>query len=102
MADLEAEFLGIGQVLLDIALGVDDDGGRTGLVSEQIGGVGQAAQVVLFQNHGSSIGAVRSSFQSLLRPDGFVAHKLPRRSLYMTKSSAAMPVYWLSTPPSTQ
>ena len=51
VADLEAKFFGVGQVLLDVALGVDDDGGRTGLVSEQIGGVGQAAQVVLFQNH---------------------------------------------------
>ena len=53
VADLKAKFLGVGQVLLDVALGVDDDGGRTGLVSEQIGGVGQAAQVVLFQNHRS-------------------------------------------------
>ena len=51
VADLEPEFLGVGQVLLDVALRVDDDGGRTGLVSEQIGGVGQAAQVILFQNH---------------------------------------------------
>jgi len=51
VADLKAECLGIVDVLLDIALGVDDDGGGTGLVSEQIGGVGQAAQVVLFQNH---------------------------------------------------
>ena len=51
VADLEAEFLGVGQVLLDVALRIDDDGGRAGLVSEQIGGVGQAAQVVLFQNH---------------------------------------------------
>jgi hypothetical protein len=49
VADLEAEFLGVGQVLLNIALGVDDDGGRAGLVSEQIGGVSQAAQIVLFQ-----------------------------------------------------
>ena len=45
MADQEAKFLGVGQVLLDVALRIDDDGGRTGLVSEQIGGVGQAAQV---------------------------------------------------------
>ena len=51
VADLEAEFPGVGQVLLDIALGVDDDGGRAGLVSEQIRGVGQAAQVILFENH---------------------------------------------------
>ena len=29
VADLEAEFLGVGQVLLDVALGIDDDGGRS-------------------------------------------------------------------------
>src|SRR6266700_2334159 len=55
VADLEAKFLGIGQVLLDIALGVDDDGGRAGLVSEQIRSVGKAAQVVLFKNHKESL-----------------------------------------------
>jgi hypothetical protein len=32
-------------------LGVDDDSGRTGLVSQQIGGVSEAAQIVLFQDH---------------------------------------------------
>jgi len=59
--DLEAEFPSIGQVLLDIALGVDDDGGRAGLVSEQIRSMGKAAQVVLFEDHGISIcTAVRS------------------------------------------
>src|SRR5208337_735897 len=47
MADLQPKFLGIGQILLDVALRVDDDGGRTVLISEQIRGVGQAAQVVL-------------------------------------------------------
>ena len=52
VADVEPQFLGVGQVLLNIALGVDDDRGRTGLVSQQIGGVGEAAQIVLFQNHG--------------------------------------------------
>ena len=55
MADLEAKFFGVGQILLDVALGVDDDGGRTGFVSEQVRGVGQATQVVLFQDHGSTL-----------------------------------------------
>jgi hypothetical protein len=44
VADLEAKLLGIGQVLLGIALGVDDDGGRAGLISEQIRSVGKAVQ----------------------------------------------------------
>jgi hypothetical protein len=34
--DLEAEIPGIGQVLPDIALGVHDDSGGTGLVPEQV------------------------------------------------------------------
>ena len=51
LADLEAESFGVRQILLDVALRVDDDGGRTGLVSEKIGGVGEAAQVVLLEEH---------------------------------------------------
>ena len=51
VADLEAEFFGVGEVLLDVALRVDDDGGAAGFVAEQVGGVGEAAEVVLFQNH---------------------------------------------------
>ncbi len=51
VADLQAKFFGIGQVLLNVALRVDNDAGRAGLVSEQIGSVCQAAQVVLFENH---------------------------------------------------
>src|SRR5277367_4238546 len=39
MADLESQFLGVVQVLLNIALRVDDNCGETGLVSQQIGGV---------------------------------------------------------------
>src|ERR1017187_8188168 len=61
VADLEAEFFGVGQILLDVALRVDDDGSRTGLVSEQIGGVGEAAEVILFQDHRSSRSLPRQS-----------------------------------------
>jgi len=51
VTDLQAEFVGVGQVLLDVALRVDDHGGRAGLVSHQIGGVGKAAEIVLFEDH---------------------------------------------------
>ena len=51
VTDLEAEFFGVVEVLLNVALGVDDDGGVAGFVAEEIGGVGEAAQVVLFQDH---------------------------------------------------
>ena len=53
VTDLEAETCGVSQVLLDVALGIDDDGGRTSLVSQQIRRVCQTAQVVLFQDHGT-------------------------------------------------
>jgi hypothetical protein len=56
MAGLEAKLLGVGQVLLDIALRVDDDGGRAGFVSEQIGSAGETTQVVLFEDHRSPSG----------------------------------------------
>ena len=51
VADFEAQTPGISQVLLNIALGVDNDGGRTGFVSKQIGGVRQTAQIILVQDH---------------------------------------------------
>jgi hypothetical protein len=40
VANLKAEFFSVGEVLLNIALGIDDDGGGAGLVSEQIRSVG--------------------------------------------------------------
>jgi hypothetical protein len=52
MANLQSEFCGVDKVLLDVALRVDNDGGRTSFVPEQIGCVGQATQIILFQNHG--------------------------------------------------
>ena len=51
VADLEAEFLGVGEVLLDVALRIDDDRRRACLVAQQIGSMGQAAEIVLFENH---------------------------------------------------
>jgi len=51
VADVEAKFICIGQVLLNVALRIDDDGSRTILVSEQVRGVGQAAEIVLLQYH---------------------------------------------------
>ena len=36
VANPEVELLGVGQVVLDVALGVDDDGGRGGFVADQI------------------------------------------------------------------
>ena len=78
VSDLEAQFVCIGQVLLDIALRIDDDRRRTGLVSEQIRSVGKAAQVVLFENHGEvSLASFRLSSQRQI----FVREPYHHRSL---------------------
>ena len=60
VADPQTEFLGVCQVLLDIALRIDDDGRRTLLVAQQIGGVRKATQIVLFQNHRSRLLTIAS------------------------------------------
>ena len=53
MADREAPSLRVHHVLLDIALRIDNDRGRAGLIPQQVGGMSQAAQIVLFENHDS-------------------------------------------------
>src|SRR5271168_4478470 len=68
MPDLKAELLSVGQVLLNVALRIDDDTSRTGLVSKQIRRVGQASQVVLFQNHAFSIGLARCAVPAERQP----------------------------------
>jgi hypothetical protein len=51
VADLETEAIGVCQVLLDVALRIDDNRRRAGLVANQIGGMRKAAQIILFQDH---------------------------------------------------
>jgi hypothetical protein len=41
----------IGQIALDVALWVDDDGATGRLVPHQVGRVGQTFQVVLLEDH---------------------------------------------------
>jgi hypothetical protein len=53
VADMDAEPLGIVQILLDITLWVDDDGGMAGLVGQQVRGVGETAEIVLLEEHGA-------------------------------------------------
>ena len=52
--DGQAELLGVGEVLADVAAWVDDDGAPGGLVTDQIGRVGETVQVVLDELHGFS------------------------------------------------
>ena len=49
--DRQAGIGGIGQVLADIPPGIDDDRPAGRLVANQIGGLGQAVQVVLGEDH---------------------------------------------------
>src|SRR5262245_10669734 len=51
MPNAKAEFLGVGNVLLGIALGIDNNGSGAGLVSEEVRGVGQTLQIVLLEDH---------------------------------------------------
>ena len=50
--DGHAEFLGVGHVLADITLRIDDHGAAGGLVADQVRGVRQAFEVVLVELHG--------------------------------------------------
>ena len=52
MADVETERLCIREVLMDIALRINDNSGPTLFIAEQVGGMCETAEVVLFQNHG--------------------------------------------------
>ncbi len=56
VADGEVEGGGVGEVLGDVALRVDNNGGLGGLVAEEVGGVREAAEIVLLEDHvGASI-----------------------------------------------
>jgi hypothetical protein len=48
MANLEAKLFGIRQILLDVALRVNDDSGCALLLPEEIGGMRQTTEIVLF------------------------------------------------------
>ena len=55
IANRHAEPLGVGQILLDIPLRINDDRSLAGLVGDQIRGMGQTAQIVLFQEHTANL-----------------------------------------------
>src|ERR1700761_2298686 len=50
--DLEIIFGGEGDVLVDGGLWVDDGGGGGFFVTDEVGGVGEAAEVELLEDHG--------------------------------------------------
>ncbi len=52
VADLQAEFLGVRDILLDIALRVDHDRGSALFIAKQVRGMREATEIILFQDHG--------------------------------------------------
>ena len=50
--DLEFVFGGEGEVLIDVALRIDDGGFAGWFVADEVGGVGEAAEIELFEDHG--------------------------------------------------
>src|ERR1700722_2220154 len=66
-----AQPLSFGEILLDIPLWIDNDRGFTGLVGDQIRGMGQTAQVVLLEEHSTnsrSPGMTNSGIRPSRRP----------------------------------
>ena len=49
--DLEFILGGEGDVLIDVALRIDDRGNAGLFVTDEVGGVGEAAEVELFEDH---------------------------------------------------
>ncbi len=50
VADFEPELRGVGEVLVDVALRVDDDGRGSGFVADEVRSVRETAEVILFEN----------------------------------------------------
>ena len=49
--DRAGELLGVGDVLLDVALGIDHGRAASYLIGDQVGGVRETAEVVLLEDH---------------------------------------------------
>jgi hypothetical protein len=54
IADLHSQLLGVVQVLLNIPLRIDHDCRSAGFVGNQVGRVGEAAEVILLQEHAAN------------------------------------------------
>ena len=67
VADLQVPILCFLKVLINVALGVDNDSRPALFVSDQVGGVGQTAQEVLVKDHGNGGGAKVRSKRSEVR-----------------------------------
>jgi hypothetical protein len=62
--DDEAAGSGVLEIPRDVALRVDDDRPSGGLVTDQVGGVRQAAEEVLLEDHGDTFEGLESHDRS--------------------------------------
>src|SRR3984957_14946183 len=99
VADREAELLSVYQVLLDIPLWVDHDPRSARLVPQQVGGMGQASEVVLFQDHGALQRTSASSTVLLLEitPSIFVSLNNSRTRSLAPAATIRTPLPWQRT-----
>ncbi len=56
VANRAPELLGVGEVLLDVALRIDRRGDAPHAVGDQVGGVRETAEVVLLEDHSEPLG----------------------------------------------
>jgi hypothetical protein len=75
--DGEAELLGVSEGRGHVALRVDDDGPSGRLVTDQVGRVRQALQLVLLEDHGFSPSVRRGDDASVEIPRGVYAPDTP-------------------------
>ena len=52
VADLPTVGLSLRQILVNITLRINHDGGTRRLIGDEIGGMGQTTEIILFQQHG--------------------------------------------------
>src|ERR1700675_3595711 len=103
VTDLEPEPFCIGDILMYIALRIDDDGCAALFIAKQVRGMGEAAEVILFQDHGSSRslapmhrGGQRESYCFLAFPLGSAnaTYMPPCGSLGVRALLVAITTYW--------
>src|SRR5581483_5048483 len=59
MTDLQAEFLRVGKILLDIPLRIDNNGNPALFVAKKVRSMGKTTEIVLFQDHRAESSTVR-------------------------------------------
>src|SRR5262249_11712768 len=59
---------GVFEITPDIALRIDHGGSARLLITDQVGGVGEAVQIVLFENHSDQLSGIGSQLRLVIPP----------------------------------